>query len=135
MPQEPLSLSRIQELVATKFGADEGVAAVYLFGSRARGTARPDSDVDLGVLYRAKPSPTLLGQPFAEQVELSAAIGKPVDVVVMNTAPADLVHRVLRDGHLLLEADRSTRIAFEVKSRNEYFDLLPILQRYRRASA
>jgi predicted nucleotidyltransferase len=130
-----MDVTRIRELVRAKFGADTRVAAVYLFGSRARGTARPESDVDLGVLYRAKPSPTLLGQPFAEQVELSAAIGKPVDLVVMNTAPADLVHRVLRDGQLLLEVDRSLRIAFEVKVRNEYFDLLPILQRYRRASA
>jgi hypothetical protein len=42
------------------------------------------------------------------------------------------VHRVLRDGVLLLDHDRSARIAFEVRSRNEYFDLLPILERYRR---
>jgi hypothetical protein len=53
----------------------------------------------------------------------------------MNTAPADLIHRILRDGKLLLEADKSCRIAFEVRARNEYFDLLPILQRYRSKTA
>jgi len=53
-------------------------------------------------------------------------------VVVLNDAPADLVHRVLRDGVLVLETDRSARIRFEVAKRNEYFDLLPILRRYRR---
>jgi hypothetical protein len=44
----------------------------------------------------------------------------------------DLVHRVLRDGVLLLERDRSARIRFEVRARNDYFDLLPHLRRYRR---
>jgi hypothetical protein len=32
---------------------------------------------------------------------------------------------------LLLQPDPSARIAFEVRARNEYFDLLPFLQRYR----
>jgi predicted nucleotidyltransferase len=108
---------------------------VYLFGSLARGTARAESDVDLGVLYSAAPAPTLLAQPFEAQARLSAGLRAPVDLVVMNTAPVDLVHRILRDGQLVLEADRSRRIAFEVQARNQYFDLLPILQRYRRRSA
>ena len=54
-----------------------------------------------------------------------------MQIVVLNTAPVDLVHRVLRDGHLLLDRDRGRRIRFEVKARNEYFDLQPVLARYR----
>jgi hypothetical protein len=53
--------------------------------------------------------------------------------VVVNQAPVDLVHRILRDGRLLCEHDRSKRVAFEVDARNRYFDLLPHLQRYREA--
>jgi hypothetical protein len=49
----------------------------------------------------------------------------------MNEAPVDLVHRVLRDGILVCESDRNARVSFEVRSRNEYFDLLPYLRRYR----
>ena len=30
----------------------EDAAAVYLFGSAARGTSRPDSDVDVGILFQ-----------------------------------------------------------------------------------
>ena len=125
----------LQQVIATKLGADPNIAVVYLFGSRARGQAHAASDVDLGILYRVAPKSTLLEQPFELQAELSDVLGMPADIVVMNTAPADLVHRVLRDGVIVLEADKSLRIAFEVRARNAYFDLLPTLQRYRRRSA
>ena len=109
-----------------------GLAAAYLFGSFARGEARPDSDVDVGLLYSKPPPSTLEGQPYLAGAELESLLGRRVDLVVLNAAPVDLVHRVLRDGILLLEPDRSARIAFEVRARNQYFDLLPILQLYRR---
>jgi predicted nucleotidyltransferase len=130
-----MDLGQLRRVVTDVLGTDANVAAVYLFGSHARGTARPESDVDLGALYRFPPAPTLLAQPFEAQARLAEALRAPVDLVVMNTAPVDLVHRILRDGELVLETDRSRRIAFEVQARNRYFDLLPILQRYRRRSA
>ena len=111
------------------------LCAAYLFGSVARGEARQDSDVDIGLLYQTPPDATLEGQPFLLAAELESLLGRPVDLVVMNTAPADLVHRVLRDGILLFQLNPSARIAFEVRARNEYFDLLPILRRYRRTES
>lgn len=115
------------------FAADpRGAVAVYLFGSEARGTAGPRSDVDVAVLLPASPAATLTAQPYALEDDLAAALGRRTQVVVLNTAPADLVHRVLRDGDLILDRDRSARIRFEVLARNAYFDLLPILERYRR---
>jgi hypothetical protein len=44
--------SLIEEILADLAGID-GVAAVVLGGTHARGRARPDSDIDLGILYRA----------------------------------------------------------------------------------
>jgi predicted nucleotidyltransferase len=124
------------QIIADYFGDRPDVAAVYLFGSVAKGTARPDSDVDIGVLYQSATPPTLMAQPFAEEADLAERFARPVQVVVMNRAPADLVHRILRDGILVSERDKSRRIAFEVRSRNQYFDLLPILRAYReRASS
>ena len=111
------------------------IIAVYLYGSRARGTATARSDVDLAVLYSTPPSPSLEALPFDIEAGLERGLGVPVEIVVLNEAPVDLVHRVLRHGVLILDRDRSRRIRFEVKTRNEYFDLLPILQRYRRKSA
>ena len=56
-------------------------------------------------------------------------------MVALNRASPDLVHRVLRDGRLVLGCDRSARIRFEVRSRNEYFDMEPIRRLYRRYAA
>lgn len=112
--------------------APQQLLAVYLFGSEARRTAGAASDVDLGLLYTSPPPSTLDGLPLDTEADLERLLGRPVQAIVLNTAPPDLIHRVLRDGELLLDRDRSRRIRFEVDARNRYFDLLPFLQRYRR---
>jgi predicted nucleotidyltransferase len=110
-------------------------AAVYLFGSTARGTARPGSDVDVGVLFEQDPPRTLDTAGFDIEADLERRLKRPAQVVILNWAPPDLVHRVLRDGRLVIDANPSRRIAFEVASRGEYFDLERYLRRYRRREA
>jgi hypothetical protein len=112
----------------------DDVACAYLFGSVARGEEREGSDLDVAVLLTRDPPRTLHGLQNDLADALAEATGRKVDLVVLNCAPPDLVHRVLRDGILLLERDRSARVRFEVKARNEYYDLLPHLRRYRRGS-
>jgi len=127
---------RIAADVCRFFADDPGDAvAVYLFGSVARGTAHAGSDVDVGVLLAEDPPRTLEGLKLDVGSDLELRLGLPVQLVVLNRAPADLVHRVLRDGKLLLDRDPSKRIRFEVGKRSEYFDLQPILRRYREARA
>jgi hypothetical protein len=121
----------VEQLLRMRLAAEPGVIVGYLFGSVARGDARRDSDVDVAVLYPAAPR-RYEELPLTLEADLSQALGRRVDIVVLNHASADLVHRVLRDGKLLLERDRSARIAFEVRARNEYFDMQPIWRRYRR---
>jgi predicted nucleotidyltransferase len=108
------------------------LVAVYLFGSVAREESRADSDIDVAVLLATSPAKTIAHPSVGLSVELEARLGRPVQVVVLNEAPPDLVHRVLRDGRLLVDHDPSLRIQFEVRARNEYFDLLPMLRRYRK---
>ena len=112
------------------FTAAPGVAAVYLFGSTARGDAHVDSDVDVAVLFEVTPPHTLQGR-FALAGELERALGRPVDLIVMNDAPVDLRIRVLREGELLVDRNKAMRIASEVRTRNEYFDFEPVLTLYR----
>ena len=127
---EPALATPLRALLAEGPGT---IVAAWLFGSRARGEERPGSDVDVGVLFDPPPEPKLGNEAHRLEGRLEAALGLPVQVVAVNSAPPDLVHRILRDGALLLDRSPLLRVRFEVKSRNEYFDLQPILARYREA--
>lgn len=110
------------------------VQTAYLFGSVARDEARVSSDIDVAVLLRKTPPPTLdgLGASLRIQDNAEAKLRQPVDVVVLNTAPIDLIHRVLRDGVILLDRDSPQRVRFEARSCLAYLDFLPVLRLYRR---
>jgi predicted nucleotidyltransferase len=129
----PSQLNRHEPALRDFFQRRAGeVAAAYVFGSQARGTAHAGSDFDLAVLLREAPPRTLEGLSLDMAAELERTLAVPVDLVVLNRAPPDLIHRVMRDGRIIMDLDRGARIAFEVRARNEYFDVLPTLERYRR---
>ncbi|MEP6866032.1 MAG: nucleotidyltransferase domain-containing protein [Deltaproteobacteria bacterium] len=109
------------------------VIAAYLFGSQARGTANEHSDIDVGIWLGSTPK-RFEDAPFGLAGELEALLGMRVDVVVMNGASPDLVHRILRDGELIVELDRSRRISLEVHARNQYFDTQHLRTSYRLAA-
>jgi predicted nucleotidyltransferase len=126
--------TRLRDFLAAR-AEQEGIAAAWLFGSVARGTPRPGSDVDVGILFQEDPPQTLEGLHFDLEWEMEKLLRVPVQLVVLNRAPVDLIVRVLRDGRLLVDQDRSKRVRFEVKSRFEYWDLEPYLRMYRKMEA
>ncbi len=64
-----------------------GVRSLELFGSLARGDARPASDVDLLVEFQ----PVGLFQFFRVQRRLEAILGRRVDLVMMTPSSASCV--------------------------------------------
>lgn len=113
----PPSLS-LDPLVAL-FAAEPGVIAVWLFGSRARGDHRADSDVDVAVLAEDAGDENPLHRRFRWKVAAADALGVPdeaVDLVVLPEAPALLTHGILMEGRLLLDRDPDTRIEFQVRA-------------------
>lgn len=124
-------ISQVEQYFSTQPG---GLIAAYVFGSVARRESGPDSDVDVAILFAVPPAPTLAGLPLDAAAELEQRLRRPVQVVVLNSAPVDLIHRVLRDGALVYESDRAARVIFEVAARRAYLDLLPVLRRYRQAA-
>lgn len=125
--------AQILEGLRHYFVGKSGIVAAWLFGSVARGDAKAHSDVDVGVLLTRQPRTLQELEPIATiQADLETLLRREVDVVPMNGAAPDLLHRILRDGTLIHETDHRRRIEFEVQARNEYWDLLPILEHYRR---
>ena len=111
------------------------VIATYLFGSRGRGDASPRSDVDLAILFAGDgPDDPFAGMGLRVSAEIERRLKCPVDVVVLDRAPPALVHRVLRDGRLLVDREPERRVRFEVDARNRYFDLAPVVRAYREAA-
>jgi uncharacterized protein len=67
-----------------------GIAELSVFGSVARGDARPDSDIDL--LYVRVPGNDLGMSYFSLLEDLEKLFGRRVDLV-----PKDGLHRVIRN--------------------------------------
>ena len=120
----------LRSLLVERLSRVDGLVAAYLFGSHARGDVTAASDIDVALWLQKAPQ-TFDELPLELSADLEQRLGIPVDLVVLNGAPSDLIHRVLRDGILLVEQDRSARIRFEVRARNDYFDLMPVRNAYR----
>lgn len=99
------------------------VAAAYLFGSRARGEARPRSDTDVAVLFRSGMDPV---ERFERSLDIASELGRVVggrvDVVDVEAAGAVLVHQILKYGRLLVDRDPARRVRVEVAARRRYLD-------------
>lgn len=111
------------------------VDAAYVYGSVARGTVTPFSDVDIALLLTTPLPPyEALKVELAIQGDIEAACGlSPVDVRAINKAPLIVQGRIVQQGVLLYERDRARRIAFEVATRKRYFDFVPVARRLRDA--
>ncbi|HEX6934877.1 MAG TPA: nucleotidyltransferase domain-containing protein [Streptosporangiaceae bacterium] len=79
-----------------------GIAELKVFGSRARGTARPDSDVD--VLYTLRPGRKLGWEIEQLADELAAILGQPVDLVSLRGVNPRLKPAVLAEARPLYAA-------------------------------
>ena len=79
-----------------------GIAELKVFGSRARGTARPDSDID--VLYALRPGRKLGWEIEQLSEELSELFGRKVDLVSARALNPLLRSAVLAEARLLYAA-------------------------------
>lgn len=69
----------LDDAALARFCQAHHIRRLSLFGSQSKGTARPDSDIDLLVEFDPEHIPTLLGIAGME-IELSEKLGKKVDL-------------------------------------------------------
>lgn len=98
-----------------------GILALYVFGSRARGLARVDSDLDLAVLTERPIEPLQL---FKARQTLEAALGQDVDLVDLSVASSVLRSEVVNGGVLVYRRDAGQTLDFEARVLGEYAGLL-----------
>ena len=123
--------SQIVERLSEALAARKEILEAYLFGSHARGEARPDSDIDVAVyIDEAVADDGYWGYRAELTTDLMVALGvNEVDVVVLNKAPILLYHRVLRDGVRLLSRDLRATTTRAGRALSYYFDFLPQLDK------
>ena len=102
------------ELLEQRLAAFDDVAFAYLFGSRARGEERPDSDWDVAVYLRDGLSSS---ERFDQRLRLLAELDDfgRVDVVILNDAPPLLAHRAIM-GRRLAVRDEVALVRFSVRT-------------------
>lgn len=103
--------SSIVAALRAELACDARVDAAFLFGSAARGTMRPDSDIDVAIRWKDAAAReagradllTLLGR-------LCRSVGRDVDLVDLAQAGPELRRRVYAEGVPIADGDpRRTR--------------------------
>lgn len=135
-PQELAQLGDLAQEAAIRENVVPELLGVYVFGSRVQGTARPDSDLDLGVLFR---QPSYVKDPLhcfaaAQRIgtHIGRALGMETDVLVLNSASLELAYEVITQGVCCYSPDPDARLEREVVLQGMYFDFKPFLTQLRR---
>lgn len=87
-----------------------GARFAYLHGSRALGTARPDSDLDVAAWFDRR-----IGS-------WEVPLGDGIDLLVLDTAGLELGGPVALRGRLLFDDDPPTRVAWQADTSKRYLD-------------
>jgi len=116
-------LDQLREAAPRAFG-EWPVAFAYLFGSRAVGRERPESDADVAVYLVRRRGDS--GEAALElSRRLSKASGVPnVEVLVLNDAPLPIRGRIVRDRVTLYSRDEPARVRYESATLREFFNYL-----------
>ncbi len=109
----------IEETLQDFFAKEAKIRLALLIGSFAKGTARPDSDVDVAALFESPPD-------FMDVLDLrerlSEILGREADLVVLNDCSPIIGMQALKTGIVLFSRDRAYE-EFFVRTLNEYDDL------------
>lgn len=99
-----------------------GLVAIYLHGSVAKGTARPNSDLDLAVLYHheCKANPVQLLELAGE---LEARLGQPVHLGILSLDHLVFAKEVIAYGKTIFCNDKKYCDEFAMRVLSAYAEL------------
>lgn len=102
----------------------DGIAVAVLFGSRAKGNERPDSDLDIALVPKTPEADRRrrLRNRVAAELASLAPDGR-VDVVLLDEAPVLLRQRVLEHGRPVVLRDEAAWKRLRVETLREWGDM------------
>lgn len=120
-------MQEIEKKISQYFNNTTEVIAAYIFGSFAKGKTNQFSDIDIAILLSDKPKKSSYTDSRLKfMLDLSLALEKDTDVVILNQAPPFLKYQIYKYGKTIFEQDIKKSRSFKVKSILEYFDYKPI---------
>ena len=102
------------------------VSSLYVFGSRFPAQAG-HTEAGLGVLLDDKALSHVNADALAREYTTysSGLTGRPLNIVVLNSAAPPLAHHILCRGAVIFERNRDQRVRFAEQAINSYLDSNP----------
>ena len=126
-------IKSILKIAPEFFGATE-VQFAYVYGSIARESSHPFSDLDIGVFVEEMDIRSSLDLELSLSLEMDAKLNHTVDsdIRIINHLPLIVQGEIVTTGILIYCKDDAKRIEFETRLRMTYFDFLPAHKRLQR---
>lgn len=96
------------------------VSLLYIFGSFARETNRPDSDIDMAVLLNGEIGVYTQLNILGSLVDIFKR--EDIDLVILNNVNEVLRFQVIKYGKVLYMESLYTKVMFEARTMSEYMD-------------
>ncbi|MGA8163463.1 MAG: nucleotidyltransferase domain-containing protein [Waddliaceae bacterium] len=115
-------MDSIEDEVIGFFSKRDEVVFLSLFGSRANGKSRQESDVDIAVLFNPDRIPGPM-EMIEMREDLSDRLRRDVDLVCLNTSSPIIGFQVLNKGKALLVKNRKLYDCYVINLLTDYCDL------------
>ena len=125
-----LTVDDIAQRLQSVLQAYPEIEAAFLFGSRAEGRARADSDIDVALVG---PGETLASRKLDVLTELTRVGLDHVDLVLLDGADPALRFEAVRPNCLVYAKPEFDRGSYYSLALREYFDFEPYLRIQRQA--
>jgi predicted nucleotidyltransferase len=116
--------------LSERLGEQDDIVVAIAFGSAARGSLRPDSDLDVAILAQ---QPLSAGRRRKLIALLADVSGRPIDLVDLRTSGIAVTRAALIDGKRLVCRDRSALASLTSRMLLDSADFLPYRERILKA--